>query len=210
MLLYYITDRTQFPGPEPSRRELLLNRIAEAARAGVDYIQLREKDLPSGQLEGLARDVVRAVREQSSTARVLINSRTDIAIASGTDGVHLRSHDISPADVRRIWHAAGAQSEPVVAVSCHTSEEVSSAKLAGADFVVFGPVFGKSTQSGVGLAALRDACSYRIPVFALGGITTENAASCVHAGAAGVAAIRLFHRTDLIETVSLLRGRTRN
>ena len=69
-LLYYITDRTAFPGDEPARRRRLLEKIAEAARAGVDYIQLREKDLSTRELESLAREAIRAVSEANQLATV--------------------------------------------------------------------------------------------------------------------------------------------
>ena len=205
MLLYYITDRDQFPGPEHRRRELLIERIAQVSRAGIDYIQLREKDLSSRELEELARAIVQRAREASSATRILINSRTDVALATGADGVHLRSSDVSPADVRRIWSAAGARSKPVIAVSCHAEQEVVAARLAGADFVVFGPVFKKSGTPGVGLPELRAACAHGIPVFALGGVNGGNANSCLETGAAGVAGIRLFQEGDLLATVSHLR-----
>jgi len=110
-LLYYITDRTAFSGDERTRRRRLLEKIAEAARAGVDYIQLREKDLPTRDLEALAREAVQAVREAGKLApapcplpsALLINSRTDVALAVQADGVHLRSNDISPREVEIIW-----------------------------------------------------------------------------------------------------------
>src|SRR5580704_16054599 len=87
-LLYYITDRTAFPGDESTRRRRLLEKIAEATRAGVDYIQLREKDLPARDLEQLANQAIKVMagtrkagtgNEQAETA-LLINSRTDIAM----------------------------------------------------------------------------------------------------------------------------------
>lgn len=194
MLLYYITDREQFPGSESEQRERLLAKIAEAACAGVDYIQLREKNLSSRELEGIAGAAVDIVRKNGSKSRLLLNSRTDIALAVGADGVHLRSNDISPADVRRSWRSAGLTTEPVVAVSCHSESEVVAAKAADADFVVFGPVFGKGEATGTGMEALRAACVHGIPVFALGGVTDENAGSCLQAGAAGIAGIRLFQQ----------------
>src|SRR5580658_461321 len=110
-LLYYITDRTAFADDESERRRRVLEKIAEAARAGVDYIQLREKDLPARELQSLAREAmsliaqVRGVAHGSGTA-FLINSRADIALALGADGVHLRSDDIMPRDVRQIWEEA--------------------------------------------------------------------------------------------------------
>lgn len=206
MLLYCITDRTQFPGDEVQKREQLLAKIAEAARAGVDYIQLREKNLSSRDLEQLARAAIEAVRKNNGKSRLLINSRADVAVAIGADGVHLRSSDISPADVRRIWRSAGLTTEPVVVVSCHSEEEVKSAKAAGADFVVFGPVFEKSQAPGTGIGLLRAACSHGVPVLALGGVTADNARTCIEAGAAGVAAIRAFQQGDLQGVVSRLRS----
>lgn len=206
MLLYYITDREQFRGDEAQPREQLLAKLAEAARAGVDYIQLREKDLSTRELEELVRAAVGIVRKSGTKTRLLINSRTDVAIALGADGVHLRSHDISPADVRRTWRSAGLTTQPVVVVSCHSEEEVKSAKAAGADWAVFGPVFGKGNRAGTGISALRAACAHGIPVLALGGVTAVNARSCIEAGAAGVAGIRLFQQGDLPAAVTRLRG----
>jgi thiamine-phosphate pyrophosphorylase len=221
-LLYYITDRTQFPGDESARRRALLAKIADAARSGVDHIQLREKDLSTRELERLAGEVVRIVRESSALridnrelrTRVLINSRTDIAIAAGADGVHLRSDDISPAEVRRIWSSlcgAGAptREKPLIAVSCHTPADVIRAESEGADFAVFAPVFEKRGRPGTqpaGLAALREACRAKIPVFALGGVTLANAASCLATGAAGIAAIRLFQENKIEDVVRALRA----
>ncbi len=215
MLLYYITDRQQFPGPEPRRRELLLARIAEAARAGVDYIQLREKDLPTRELESLAREAVRRVRETGNVKRethLLINSRSDVALATGADGVHLPSDDISASDARAVWSSAltrNAKRETrnvIIAVSCHTAAEVRLAESQGADFAVFGPVFEKvGTSLSTGLDALHRACLGHMPVLAIGGVTLENARACVAAGAAGIAAIRLFQQNNISEIVGSRR-----
>ncbi len=109
-LLYYITGRSEFRGDEPARRRALLDKVAEAARAGVDYIQLREKDLSTRELEMLAREVVSGVRNSAPLRtenrelrpRLLINSRTDVALAVGADGVHLRADDVAPDEVRRM------------------------------------------------------------------------------------------------------------
>ncbi len=208
MLLYYITDRRQLPGGEDERRERLLEKTAEAARAGVDFVQLREKDLCARDLELLAREAVRRVREFSLRTRLLINSRTDVALAAGADGVHLRSEDISTAEVRKIWHAANGPGRPLISVSCHNAADVLGSEDGGADLVVFAPVFGKegSPQRPSGLDMLRTACRHRVPVLALGGVTVENAHSCIEAGAAGVAGIRLFQKGDIEEIVTKLRG----
>ncbi len=205
MLLYYITDRSQFAGTESQKREQLLDKVAEAARAGVDYVQIREKDLSSRDLEQLAAVITQRVRSSGGSTRILINSRTDIALAVGADGVHLRSNDVSPADVRRIWMAAGLRLRPVVAVSCHKEQEVAASAAAGADFCVFGPVFGKSGRAGQGLLALKSACGQKIPVFSLGGVNAESARACIDAGAAGIAGIRLFQENSVANVVRDLR-----
>jgi thiamine-phosphate pyrophosphorylase len=219
-LLYYITDRTAFAADEPTRRRRLLDKIAEAARAGVDYIQLREKDLPTRELEMLAREAVDILRQLRTGNRelrtaLLINSRTDVALAAGADGIHLRSDDITPREVRAIWKKCGAGAsarelsprEPPIGVSCHGSEEVKQAEADGATFAVFAPVFGKKDvpkAHPAGLAQLREACKVQIPVLALGGITLENAKSCLEAGAAGIAAIRMFQEHDIKDVVGNL------
>jgi thiamine-phosphate pyrophosphorylase len=202
LLLYYITDRSQFPGDQVIRRRRLLENIAQAVRGGVDYIQLREKDLSTRELEMLAGEIIAIVRElrawnQKLKTGVLINSRTDVAMACGADGVHLRSNDISAPEVRKIGTqcGGGTLARVTVGVSCHTAGEVANAAMHGADFAVFGPVFEKKAVPNTrptGLEALREACREKIPVLALGGVTAENAASCIHAGAAGIAGIRLF------------------
>lgn len=222
-LLYYITDCAAFPGDERTRRLRLLDKIAEAARCGVDYIQLREKDMPTRELESLAREAVEMIHQLSNENRklntgLLINSRADVALTSGADGVHLRADDVSPREVRDAWHRAcraGTSArdisprDPVIAVSCHLPEEVVKAAASNATFAVFGPVFEKKGTAGTspaGLDALRLARRARMPVLALGGVNLQNAESCLRAGAAGIAGIRLFQENDVATIVSALRG----
>lgn len=205
MLLYYITDRKQFPGDETQRRRHLLEKISEAVHAGIDYLQLRERDLSGRELESLAREALRIIRESNSKTRLLINSRTDVALAIQADGVHLRSRDISPSDVRNVWRLSQPDTRPIIAVSCHTAAETAHAHRGGAEFVVFAPVFEKSgVPSSAGLDELRLACQHAIPVLALGGVTLENAHSCIEAGASGIAGIRLFQENEITTVVSVL------
>jgi thiamine-phosphate pyrophosphorylase len=222
LLLYYITDRSQLADTEDARCRTLLHKIAEAARDGVDFIQLREKDLPTRELEALACACIQVIRENSAPetkgrqlrTRFLINSRVDVAIACGADGVHLRSDDISPREARRIWTSSTGELDrkrkaPLIAASCHTTAEVARAASEGADFVVFAPVFEKRVAgvfSGKGVGALQEACRQNIPVLALGGVTLANARSCVEAGATGVAGIRLFQDGDIANVVRSLRA----
>ena len=216
-LLYYITDRKEFPGDEATRRRALLAKIAEAARAGVDYIQLREKDLNTKDLEQLAREAAHVTRKLRTEnwelrTRLLINSRTDVALAAGADGVHLRSADIAPPDVRETIRRSAHWPLPtgrfLITVSCHSQADVLRAESEGADFAVFAPVFEKKAQpetKPAGLQALREACQTKIPVLALGGVTLENAAACLEAGAAGIATIRLFQENRITDVVHALR-----
>jgi thiamine-phosphate pyrophosphorylase len=224
-LLYYITDRTAFSGDEPTCRRRLLEKIVEAARANVDYIQLREKDLPTRALESLAREAARILAELRTENRelrtgLLINSRTDVALAAGADGVHLRSKDVSPVEVREAWRGMYGNSScrvgtptrqlspraPLIAVSCHSPAEVAQAAASKATFAVFAPVFEKKEANPAGLVALKQACQPNIPVLALGGITLANAHSCLEAGASGIAAIRLFQDNDVAQVVKQLRS----
>lgn len=216
-LLYYITDRTAFAADEAIRRKHLLAKISEAALAAVDYIQLREKDLSTRDLELLAVEasaVLRKLKAENPLLRtaLLINSRTDVALAAGADGVHLRSDDISPTEVKEIWTKCGAGVSlvpPLIGVSAHSAEEIQQAKTNGATFAVFAPVFEKRDApgtSGRGLSSLREACRTHIPVLALGGVTLENASSCLEVGAAGIAAIRLFQENDISAIAPRLRA----
>jgi thiamine-phosphate pyrophosphorylase len=218
-LLYYITDRSQFPGDESSRHRMLLDKIAEAARAGVEYIQLREKDLRARELETLALEAAHVIQQlrtdnRIGRTRLLVNSRTDVALAAGADGVHLRSDDIPASHVRSIWREVRAQRSlpvvhgPLIAVSCHTSSDVLRAESEGADFAVLAPIFEKKEAPETqpkGVAELREACAAKIPVLALGGVTLANAASCLAAGGAGIAGIRLFQENRVEEVVRALR-----
>jgi thiamine-phosphate pyrophosphorylase len=223
LLLYYITDRTAFPGDEHTRRRLLLDKIAEAATEGIHYIQLREKDLPIRDLEQLAHEAMQVIRKKRKLATdhsplataLLINSRTDVAIAASANGVHLPAHDISPQDVRAAWNKSrGADAhtrelspqDPLIGVSCHSAQEVAEAAANQATFAVFAPVFEKKHVQPAGLEALTLACRAAIPVLALGGVTLQNADSCLQAGAAGIAAIRLFQENDIATVVRQLRS----
>ena len=214
-LLCYITDRTQLPGYEVGRRARLLEKIAEAAEAGIDYIQLREKDLTARELESLATEILETIQESQRRTenrelrtKLLINSRADIAIAVAAAGVHLPASDLTPAEVRRIASGAHPPVRLMVSRSCHTPEEVQQAAIDGADLALFAPVFEKQAAPATkptGLDALRAACHYNLPLLALGGVTLENAAGCFRAGAAGIAAIRLFQDHDLKEAVRHLQ-----
>ncbi len=182
MKRYYITDRKAVGGFRP-----LLDVIRDQMHLGVDLIQIREKDLAARELFNFTLAVLEVrAREINPHAhpKILINSRSDVARATGADGVHLPS-------------TAPRETLPglLVGRSCHTVEEI---RQVSADFVTFGPVFpspGKGPATGLPLLA--EACRTAQTVYALGGITWENAADCMKAGATGIAGIRLFQQPDL-------------
>ena len=114
-------------------------------------------------------------------------------------------------DAKKVATLASRSQEPetrnwLVAVSCHSEEDVRVAANAGANFVVFGPVFEKAGSSPAGLNALRSACRYDVPVLALGGVSIQNAQSCLQAGAAGLAGIRLFQDNNIAQVSRRIRA----
>ncbi len=215
-MLYAITDRRRYGANEARARERLLKQTAVWATNGVAFIQLREKDLSGRDQVELARAMMGIVRKAGKQpglprgTRFLTNGRPDVALAAEADGVHLPAgtEALTPNEVRSIFEAAGRAQPPYISVSCHTLLEVKAAQLQATDCILFAPIFEKiinkaanpetrsaKTLPGTGLALLEQACKIAapIPVFALGGITAENAAQCLRVGAAGVAAIRLLH-----------------
>jgi thiamine-phosphate diphosphorylase len=158
----------------------------EGVDTTADIIQVREAQLTARQVAAAARHLL-----TRTNARVLINDRADVAIAAGAHGVHLKSGS-PPADLFRSIAPPGF----IVSVACHSVEDVRRAADQGADYAVLAPIFPPRSKSDprppLGLEAIREAAGFGIPVFALGGITEENAPQCTAAGAAGVAGITLF------------------
>jgi thiamine-phosphate pyrophosphorylase len=216
VLLCAITSRILLADTEVERAERLVALAAHWAAEGLDFIQIRERDLADTELLHLSSRIVEAVRDTGNAARVIINSNPDqaaaIALQSGADGVHLPG-GFDPGQlataitqIRRQWESLRKPQEgPTISVSCHSVADILSARAAGASLALFAPVFekalpGSTTLAGQGLDSLAEACTAarqaapqpELPVLALGGVTLENAAYCVSAGAAGIAAIRLF------------------
>jgi thiamine-phosphate pyrophosphorylase len=186
MIRCYITDRAHLtPG------EALIQAIARNLSAGVNWIQIREKDLAARALFDLVAQASAGVPAPRD-AKIIVNSRVDVALAAGASGAHLPAG--SPAPV--VWQSVVPPGF-LIGVSCHTLDEVRTAEQEGAHYVVFGPVFAPLSKPSDlqprGLDQLaRAASSVQIPVLALGGITHANTAACIAAGAAGIAGISLF------------------
>jgi thiamine-phosphate pyrophosphorylase len=184
--LYYITDRKQLPGGE------LLYRVHRAVEWGVDFVQIREKDLCDRDLFDLTARVLKAA--EGTNCRVLVNGRADVALAAGAQGVHLPAQGISPAALR-----ARLPRGFLIGGSAHSIREARRTASSGADYVLFGPVFRTESKipfgPPLGLACLRRACAAApIPVIALGGIHPELVLSVLRSGAAGIAGISMFQQ----------------
>jgi thiamine-phosphate pyrophosphorylase len=165
----------------------LLLRIAAAARAGVDVVQVREKALTDRRLLAL----VSAVRAEMASigTRLLVNGRPDVAVAAGADGVQVPEAGLPVSEVKRAFPTL------TVGASCHSVEGARRAAGEGADFVLLGPVFttpGKEERA-LGLDVLAAAvAAVTVPVFAIGGVTPARVPALLAAGARGGAAMRPF------------------
>ena len=174
--------------------EILHDAIVRAAESGASWIQIRDKDLPARALLDLARFAVAETRADG--ARVLVNDRLDVALAANAAGAHLGENSV-PVEAVNEWRREAGRTDFLVGVSCHSLASARAAERGGADYIFFGPVFATPSKASFGppqgIERLREVCaSLKIPVLAIGGIDWENARECMEAGAAGIAAIRLF------------------
>lgn len=221
-VICYVTDRKALEAADPIAA--LHSAIRRVIVAGADWVQIREKDLASRDLLPLAKAaIVTAIdvrARESHGARIIVNDRLDVALAAGAAGVHLGRESIAAAEAARWCRNGNAPAEFLIGVSCHSVAEVQAAEAAGASYAIFGPVFDTPSKRPFGLpqgiAKLSEACRItRIPVIAIGGVDEGNAAECVRAGAAGIAAIRPFQNgdatrplADLISELHQLRAST--
>jgi len=206
MKLCYVTDRKALAGSAEEQARLLLEKMESAARAGVDWIQIREKDLSGRELAALVSEVLRRVPE---SCRVLVNDRLDVACGAGAGGVHLGEMSLPLEEAKRLLRERQLAGHFLLGASVHSVESARQAGENGADYVLFGPVFETPSKAAFGppqgLHRLTEVCrNVAIPVLAIGGITAKNARDCVAAGAAGIAAIRLFQ--DATDIMSLARA----
>jgi len=204
-LLYLITDRQAFlRNPEITHADaarLQLEVIDKAAQAGCQLIQIREKDMRALALGEFTRAAIEVARPRG--ARVLVNDRLDVAMATGADGVHLRVSSIPAHEVRAVTVRKGFNAF-LIGVSTHSIAEARLAEDGGADFIVCGPIYDTPSKRAfgppLGLELFAEICgSAKIPALALGGVTLSNYREPLRRGAAGVAAISLFADLDNLE-----------
>ena len=205
-VLCYVTDRHAFErANSPAANfaappiQSLRAAIQSAVAAGVSWIQIREKDLEARVLTQLVRMAVGDT--QGTSARILVNDRLDVALAANAAGIHLGEKSL-PLEAVAEWRRRSGKTDFQIGVSCHSVEAALAAERGGADYIFFGPVFATPSKAAFGspqgIEHLRAVCAtVGIPVLAIGGVNFENTRACLDAGAAGVAAIRLFQ--DAIE-----------
>jgi len=219
-ILCYVTDRRSLPlATSGDAHRLLVESIGRAARAGVDWIQLREKDYTGREWAGLVKESLERVKDAGAPIRILVNDRLDVALAGGAGGVHLSENGIPVAEACRLrddfFSTRGGRPDFLVGVSCHSRGAALGAARGGADYIHFSPIYNTPAKASYGppqglerLAQIASAVD--VPVIAIGGITRENAPECFRAGAAGIAAIRLFQEPGALrEIVSDLHGDSR-
>jgi thiamine-phosphate pyrophosphorylase len=212
-IICYVTDRKSLsPGPSV---ENLLVKIRASVEARVDWIQIREKDLPARELLTLAREAVGISQTPGRVTRVLVNDRLDVALAAGAAGVHLGQESVPAKEAVKWCRAGNAPAGFLIGVSCHSLEETREAEKAGADFLFYGPIYETPSKRAFGqpqgIARLAEtSAAVGIPVIAIGSINERNAAECLRAGAAGIAAIRMFQEAKdapaLGEMIARLHG----
>jgi thiamine-phosphate diphosphorylase len=214
-ILCLVTNRTQLDPLGGERRastaDLLVSQVREAAKAGIDLVQVRERDLEAGELFRLVERCVDAAA--GSLTRILVNDRADIALAAGAHGVHLRADSYEAGRVRAI-----APRPFLIGRSVHDCEEAAEMAHHGAvDYLVFGTVFASVSKpdghpiAGAGRLASAVKAAMPVPVLAIGGVSVASVSALREAGAAGLAAIRLFLPAEsgagptLIDTVHRIR-----
>jgi thiamine-phosphate pyrophosphorylase len=205
-LLCYVTDRHALHIANPANSlSALIHKIEEVVAAGIDWVQIREKDLPARELASLTRQALAIAAKYSAkrspAVRVLVNDRLDVAIAARADGAHLGERSVPVAEAKRLVESAlrkhAIDQSFLIGASCHSIEAAQAAERDGADYIFFGPIFRTPSKehfgSPQGVERLAQLCrGLKVPVLAIGGIALHNVESCLAAEAAGIAAIRLF------------------
>lgn len=201
--LCYITDRHTLGD------KTLDDCVRQAVAAGVDLVQIREKDLATRELMRVVESALAAA--QGTRTRIVVNDRLDVALGLGAAGVHLGTQSL-PAEVVRHIVDSLARRDFLIGVSCHSLEDAIAAESAGASAILLGPIFETASKlrygPPLGIAKLAEVAQHvKIPVLALGGITVARVKACLEAGATGVAGISIFQAApSLSERVRELRA----
>ena len=202
-ILYLITRGAATEVTTPAAPEFahILSQISAAVAAGINLVQIREKQLTARvlfELVELASELTRG-----TNTRLLVNDRSDVAVSAGADGVHLTSQSLDAETIRKTFGE-----EVLIGASTHSLAEARSAQEQGADFIVFGPVFETQSKTLFGPPAGLERLSEVVrelrdfPVLALGGISATNAQDCFVAGAQGISGIGLFSETETLKQVA--------
>ena len=211
-ILCYVTDRLSLrPSSAKQGVQSLVEKIEETVSAGVDWVQLREKDLTAAGWTLLARSALDG-GARTAKSRILLNDRLDVAVSVRAGGLHLSENGFPLSKVREFVKSSVTDAGFLIGVSCHSMEAAQIAARDGADYIHFGPIFETPSKAGFGqpqgLERLEKVCqAIPIPVIAIGGITLSNADACRKAGASGIASIRLFQEA---EEIKKLVGHLRN
>jgi thiamine-phosphate pyrophosphorylase len=174
--------------------------LSELLKGGAKIVQLRAKELPSGEFFVLAKEARQLTREAGAT--FIVNDRADIALACAADGVHLGQDDLPLAAARKILGK-----DKIIGISTHDLTQAREAEAGGADYIGFGPIFGSTTKdtgyTTRGLDMLREIRqAVKLPIVAIGGITEQNVAEVWNAGADAAAIISdLMVAADVIAKV---------
>ena len=197
MLLYAVTDRTWL------KDRSLADVVEEAIKAGITFLQLREKDLDYASFLQLAKEI-RNITDKYKIPYV-INDNIEVAMACGADGVHVGQSDMDAKDVRRI-----IGQDKILGVSAQTVEQAVLAEKNGADYIGVGTVFPTSTKldaEGVSFETLKEICkAVSIPVVAIGGINKDNAMKLAGSSIDGIAVVSaIFAQEDITAAVKELR-----
>ena len=197
-IIYLITEGNLTAENFDEKKQKVLELIKIAVENKITLIQIREKKLSAKLVFKLTSEAAKITG--NSATKLLVNDRADIALAAQADGVHLSENSI-PAEIVRRYFPANF----IVGVSTHSIETAEKAKIQGADFVTFSPIFaspGKGEPTG--LKILSEICKLLkpLPVIALGGIDKTNCESVLEAGAGGFAAIRFLSDSENLKIIN--------
>lgn len=199
--IYLITKGQATAENFSEKSKEILETVRRAVEAKINLIQIREKKIPAKMVFEVAEQAVKIAK--NSQTKILINDRADIAQAAGADGVHLTANSLPTKIIRESF-----STNFIVGVSAHTLDEAKTAKIQGANFATFSPVFKTPSKENYGnpqgLKKLRDVCEKLkpFPIIALGGIDRTNFSEVLNHGASGFAAIRFLNQiltTDFID-----------